>query len=1010
MINSPQMTTPTVTLDSAFEQVAELVRRFQANEARYLASDYQEAEARKDFIDKFLIALGWDVNHDHQTNPYEQEVKVERADGDSKRRADYAFYLSPNFTDARFFVEAKKPFGDIATIGNYFQTIRYGWNSETPLAVLTDFEQFQVLDCRYKPDPGTALNRCVVKYHYTDYLKKDKFAEIYWLFSREAVADGSLVKRAKELSKPRGKAVQRGLFAGGWQSIDESFLKELDEHRTDLAKAFKKCNPELDSEQLTEATQRALDRLVFIRFLEDKGIEPERLVDRFGDKGSRWEDFIATSRRLDGIYNGIVFKSHPIIDRHGFRVDDALFAEICEKLAHVNSPYDFNAIPIHILGSIYERFLGGVIVATDKRVRVEQKPEVRKAGGVYYTPEYIVRYIVENTVGKLIEGKTPDQIAKMRFADIACGSGSFLLGVFDLLLQYHGNYYNANPSKAKKGDCVERDGQLYLSLRKNREILLNNIYGVDIDAQAVEVCQLSLFLRLLKEETTTSAHAHQIEFHETLLPSLSKNIVCGNSLIGTDILNGQLFPSDEERKLNPMNFEDAFPEIMKRGGFDAIVGNPPYGQLLDKGGEEFVRSRLKSFSATRDIYVAFMEQAIGLLAKNGRLGFIVPSAWLGGVAYRALREVLCQLSVEEIICLPFDVFRDAYVDTLTVVLRMAVPESQHVVRNFVYPKREKVEQIRIADDKWSKIPLSLYQSSHDKKFVLSVGTVHLLRRLRELIPTTFRSFVEMKRGVLFSASLLTDEKIGVGSHRYFEGDVYRYTVNCKLSHWVEFGRGMTECPKEFKWFDGSRILLRRLVNRQQRLMAAHADKTFITNKNLYTLLPRCDVTLPQGFEFFLLGILNSRIVSRLYLDQVTQATKDDFPQVTIKDVLDLPMPSSDTQRYAALVEKVQTMLEAKKALDMAKTEKDTDYYANKCASLDRQIDQLVYDLYGLTEEEIEIVEGRGDGHAIETVVTVEKKPARKRRLPVASPDEPPRIARRKTAARKGTQSGQGELL
>ena len=147
-------------------------------------------------------------------------------------------------------------------------------------------------------------------------------------------------------------------------------------------------------------------------------------------------------------------------------MDDDAFAGICESLAHVNSPYDFNAIPIHILGSIYERFLGKVIVATDKRVRVEEKPEVRKAGGVYYTPEYIVRYIVENTVGKLIAGKTPDQIAEMRFADIACGSGSFLLGVYDLLLTYHGHYYNDNPGKARKGDCIERDGKLYLSLQQ----------------------------------------------------------------------------------------------------------------------------------------------------------------------------------------------------------------------------------------------------------------------------------------------------------------------------------------------------------------------------------------------------------------------------------------------------------------------------------------------------------------------------------------------------------------
>ena len=491
-----------------------MVARFKANEARYLSPSYQEAEVRKDFIDKFFIALGWDVNHDIQTNPYEQEVKVEPpVSAGGQRRADYAYFIAPNYRNVRFYVEAKKPHGDIATSQNYFQTVRYGWNSETPLAVLTDFEQFHILDCRYKPDLETALHRALHQYHYTDYLDKDKFAKIYWLFSREAVAANSLEKYAKDLPKPRGKAKQRGLFpAGAYQSIDEAFLAELDENRMVLAKAFKNQNPDLDSEMLTELAQRTLDRLVFLRFLEDKGIEPKPLVENFGEKGTAWEDFIAASRRLDAIYNGIVYKHHDILDSEKFSVDEKAFADICESLAHSNSPYDFNSIPIHILGSIYERFLGKVIVATDKRAKVEEKPEVRKAGGVYYTPEYIVRYIVENTVGKLIEGKTPDQIAEMRFADIACGSGSFLLGVFDLLLQYHGHYYNDNPGKARKGDCIERDGKLFLSLGKKREILLNNIYGVDIDAQAVEVCQLSLYLKLLQEETEASARQYSLDF------------------------------------------------------------------------------------------------------------------------------------------------------------------------------------------------------------------------------------------------------------------------------------------------------------------------------------------------------------------------------------------------------------------------------------------------------------------------------------------------------------------
>jgi len=213
----PVMASP---FEQAFSVVQSLAHTFEANKAQYLSAEYNESAVRKDFIDKFLIALGWDVNHDQQTNPFEQEVKVERALNvhGAQRRADYAFYIAPNFRDVRFYTEAKKPFADIETAQNYFQTIRYGWNAQTPVAVLTDFEKFHILDCRYKPDIDTALGHCLHKVYFSEYADKDIFGVVYWLFSREAVANGSLDKYAATLPKQRGKAIQRGLFKAGYQA------------------------------------------------------------------------------------------------------------------------------------------------------------------------------------------------------------------------------------------------------------------------------------------------------------------------------------------------------------------------------------------------------------------------------------------------------------------------------------------------------------------------------------------------------------------------------------------------------------------------------------------------------------------------------------------------------------------------------------------------------------------------------------------------------------------------
>ncbi|NTW50313.1 MAG: N-6 DNA methylase, partial [Chlorobiales bacterium] len=491
-------------LETAFSRISELAESFKKHEANYLASSYSEAQVRKDFIDKFFHALGWDVHHEEQKNPYAQEVKIEDAvkTGKSKRRADYAFFIAPEFREPKFLCEAKKPSRNLRNPDDYFQAIRYGWNRQTPLVLLFDFEELHIIDSRYKPDISTALDTWHKSYHYTDYRDEKKFSEIYFLLARDEVASGAIENYAKnEMPEPRGKAVQKGLFKGGYQPVDTAFLEELDDYRLTLAKAFKTANPALDGEALTEAVQRTLDCLVFMRFLEDKQIE-EPEVKNFGDKGTAWKNFISHSRTLDDKYNGIIFKPNLIDSVKDFvPPNDAHFKQITDQLSDSTSPYDFDSIPIGILGSIYERFLGKVVVTTAKRADVDEKPEVRKAGGVYYTPQYIVRYIVRETVGRLIDGKTPEEIAKMSFADIACGSGSFLIEVYTVLLEYHARYYAERPDKAKKGDTELKDGVTVLSLKKRRDILKHNIFGVDIDFQAVEVSQLSLYLKMLEDAT-----------------------------------------------------------------------------------------------------------------------------------------------------------------------------------------------------------------------------------------------------------------------------------------------------------------------------------------------------------------------------------------------------------------------------------------------------------------------------------------------------------------------------
>jgi adenine-specific DNA-methyltransferase len=662
--------------DLAFEKVGALVRLFQKDEAYFLSSKYQESEARKDFIDKFWIALGWDVHHDTQTNPREQEVKIERGDSISTRKADYAFYLKPDYQRPQFLVEAKKPSVQLAQADFYFQTARYGFNTSTSVSVLTSFREFHIIDCRRKPanTEGIVSSAFLKSYDFTEYLDREKFMEIYWIFSHEAVAQGELKLYRKGLKSPKGKTKQLKLIGDTLAPVDDQFLAELDEYRKTLASAFKKSNPELSSEELTEAAQKVLDRLVFIRFLEDKTIEPDFIIDTFCVKGASWARFIKESRALDKKYNGVVFKED-FIDRPQFvQPDDAKFFNICDELSHQNSPYLFSYIPVEILGSIYERFLGKVVVAKGRGIAVEEKPEVRKAGGVYYTPKYIVDYIVENTVGKILNpeqnptvwreapasrpipnpsrsdidqdetggvtkealhdtqsgvGLAPKEVAKLRFADIACGSGSFLIAMFDRVVQHLESWYNAHPAEAKKAKCRRGEGDTWvLSLEQKRRILQENIFGVDIDHQAVEVAQFSLFLKLLESETIATTQAAQTDLslgaNKKILPDLSKNILCGNSLVEYDI--AQLFPltEEEEAKIKPFSFKQEFKDIMAGGGFDAIVGNPPY--LAGREWTESLWSQRPYFSVhydcmtdQYDLYALFIQRAIELVRLEGKM-------------------------------------------------------------------------------------------------------------------------------------------------------------------------------------------------------------------------------------------------------------------------------------------------------------------------------------------------------------------------------------------------------
>ena len=591
---------------------------FSKNERQYLDKTFGETENRDRFIDPLFKALGWDFEQTHiSRHLWDIHREYTQKQGKTSKRPDYAFRYNKKI---KFFVEAKAPWVSLIEKGPVFQAKRYAFstNGKTPIVILTDFEEFRVFNALERPIFENPLQGLIKDFDikYNQYIEKWDF--LYSYFSKEAVAEGSLEKLSGSIKRAT-------------KTLDKEFLTDLTYWRELLAKRIAIDNEALNVDEINEAVQRILDRIVFIRNLEDRDIEENILQQFIETKESTYQNLIPHFREIDNKYNGLIFKKHFSED---LKVESKTLKEIIKSLYPPISPYQFDVIETEILGRIYEKFLGSKIRLTEShRAKIEEKDEVRHAGGVYYTPEWVVSYIVENTIGKKIKGKNPKEIEQIKILDPACGSGSFLLGALDYLIKYHEKWYEKNKTNKKYKDdfYLTNEDEVRLSLRKKADILKNNIFGVDIDREATEVAIMSLYLKLLEQGYDKG----QTLFIQKgfLLPDMEANIRQGNSLIDRDMLFKQDMFGDED--ILPFDWEDkkqGFGDIFEKyGGFDCIIGNPPYIRIqeMQKWKPKTV-SIYKQFYKTGekgnfDIYILFIEQCLKKLNDKALFGMILPN-------------------------------------------------------------------------------------------------------------------------------------------------------------------------------------------------------------------------------------------------------------------------------------------------------------------------------------------------------------------------------------------------
>lgn len=849
---------------------------------------------------------------------------------------------------------------------------RYGWSAKLPLSILTDFEELAVYDCRVKPAKTDKASHSRILYlKYTDYA--DRWEEITGIFSRDAILKGSF---DKYVESNKGKK--------GTTEVDTAFLHEIENWRELLARNIALRNLSLSQRELNFAVQQTIDRIVFLRICEDRGMETYGGLMALRNGENVYKRLFQLFNKADEKYNSGLFHFKKEKGRENcdhltpsLQIDDKPLKEIFKNLYYPESPYEFSVLSADILGQVYERFLGKIIRLTaGHQAKIEEKPEVRKAGGVYYTPDYIVDYIVKNTVGKLVEGKRPGPkggVRNLKILDPACGSGSFLIGAYQFLLDWHRDeYINDGPENWSKGKTPRiyqsQKGEWRLTTDERKRILLNNIYGVDIDHQAVEVTKLSLLLKVLEGEDEQSIGKQMLMFQERVLPDLSNNIKCGNSLIGPDFYENQqlnAFDEDEVYRVNAFDWNAEFSEIMKNGGFDAVIGNPPYiftrEQICDAERSYFSK-KYKASWEKHNTFMLFMEAMFNWINKKGLGGYIVPNSWLTIESAHLLRAMFINY-LNVLADLNYTVFEGVSMEPCIFLIsgnKIVNPVS--VLRAYSKEEFHSLNLFQMDRNRWSSESGKRIVFSNDDSALIVDKAVENSSRIGDIfdVRTGLQAYEKGKgnpsqtaedvKNHVFDREKREDEN----SYRYLQGkDVGRYWINWS-GQWMQYGPWLSQ-PREIGIFSRKRILLREITSPPPHcLNATYASEGFLNNKSVLNILHPED---KKDELMCLLGVLNSRFISLYYKQRAVKSARKIFPKVVIKNLREFPYPKSVSKaKQEKMVALVGKILDCNMKLTKLKSPQEKDILQRQIRSIDNQIDQLVYKLYNLTDEEINIVE------------------------------------------------------